>query len=205
VRQISHESIYRFIRRDKKRGGHLFRLLRQPRRWRKHHSGADKRGRLPGKRHISERPAAVELRHQIGHWEMDTIVSPADRHRVVTLVERVTGCVHSASFTPAPSPPRTAASSSWSAPIGTCSNPSPSTMEPSSAAIATSSATGTTFYFCHPYHSWERGTNENTNGLVRKYIPKRASMKHLSQARCTELAFRLNNRPRKRRDYLSPP
>src|SRR5687768_13100967 len=91
--EISHESIYRFIRRDKKRGGQLFRLLRQPPKWRKHHPGAEKRGRLPGKRHISERPAAVELRHQIGHWEMDTIVSPADRHCVVTLVERVTGCV----------------------------------------------------------------------------------------------------------------
>lgn len=91
--EISHESVYRFIRRDKKRGGHLFRLLRQPPKWRKRHAGAEKRGHLAGKRHISERPATVELRQEIGHWEMDTIVSPADRHCVVSLVERVTGCV----------------------------------------------------------------------------------------------------------------
>ena len=65
-------------------------------------------------------------------------------------------------------------------------------------------ATGTTFYFATPYHSWERGTNENTNGLIRQYIAKRASMKHLTQARCTAIALKLNNRPRKRHGYLSP-
>ena len=65
-------------------------------------------------------------------------------------------------------------------------------------------ATDTTFYFATPYHSWERGTNEKTNGLIRQYIAKRASMKHLNQARCTEIALKLNNRPRKRHDYLSP-
>ena len=65
-------------------------------------------------------------------------------------------------------------------------------------------ATGTNFYFATPYHSWERGTNENTNGLVRQYIPKGRSMKHLTQARCSELAQRLNNRPRKRHRYFSP-
>ena len=90
---ISHESIYRFIRRDKKQGGTLFRLLRQPAKWRKRYRGAEKRGRLMGKRHITTRPAAVERRRQIGHWEMDTIVSTLDRHCVVSLVERVTGCV----------------------------------------------------------------------------------------------------------------
>jgi IS30 family transposase len=90
---ISYETIYRFIRDDKKRGGSLFLLLRQPAKWRKRHVGAEKRGRLSGKRHISERPAVVEQRQEIGHWEMDTIVSPIDRHCVLTLVERITGCV----------------------------------------------------------------------------------------------------------------
>ncbi len=90
---ISRESIYRFIRRDKKRGGTLFRLLRQPPKWRKRHRGAEKRGRIAGKRHITERPAAAELRQEIGHWEMDTIVSPLDRHCVLSLVERANGCL----------------------------------------------------------------------------------------------------------------
>jgi transposase, IS30 family len=64
--------------------------------------------------------------------------------------------------------------------------------------------TGVLFYFATPYHSWERGTNENTNGLIRQYIPKRTSMKYLAQSRCNEIASILNNRPRKRHDFLTP-
>jgi len=65
-------------------------------------------------------------------------------------------------------------------------------------------STGTTFYFATPYHSWERGTNENTNGLIWQYIPKRSSMKDLTQAQCVTIAQRLNNRPRKRHRFLTP-
>jgi IS30 family transposase len=202
---ISHESIYRFIRRDKKRGGTLFRLLRQPAKWRKRHAGNEKRGRLTGKRYIAERPASVELRQEIGHWEMDTIVSPLDRHCVVSLVERVTGCLL----------------------IGKLRARSVAAMNRRVIQLISShrhlfktitvdngtefhgyreieEATGTTFYFATPYHSWERGTNENTNGLIRQYIKKRSSMKHLTQARCIEIALRLNNRPRKRHAFRSP-
>jgi transposase, IS30 family len=202
---VSYESIYRFIRNDRKRGGTLFQLLRQPAKWRKRHPGAEKRGRLSGKRHISERPAVVEQRQEIGHWEMDTIVSPADRHCVLTLVERVTGCVL----------------------VGKLRSRSVAAMNRRVIQLIRSHrhifktitvdngtefhgyrdielATGTTFYFATPYHSWERGTNENTNGLVRQYIPKRSSMRNLSQARCSEIALKLNNRPRKRHGFLSP-
>jgi transposase, IS30 family len=203
--EISYESIYRFIRRDKKRGGSLFRSLRQPSKWRKRHPGTEKRGRLADKRHISERPAAVELREEIGHWEMDTVVSPADRHCIVTLVERASGCVL----------------------LGKLSSRSVAATNRRVIQLVRShqglfktitvdngtefhgyreieQATGITFYFATPYHSWERGTNENTNGLIRQYIPKRTSMKHLSQARCAAIAAVLNHRPRKRYGYLSP-
>jgi hypothetical protein len=64
--------------------------------------------------------------------------------------------------------------------------------------------TGLAFYFATPYHSWERGTNENTNGLIRQYLPKRTSMVSLSQAECNAIASRLNQRPRKRYDYATP-
>lgn len=90
---ISRETIYRHIRRDRRDGGELFRFLRQSSKWRKRHPGAERRGRLTGKRHISERPAAIETREEIGHWEMDTIVSAIDRYCVVSLVERATGCL----------------------------------------------------------------------------------------------------------------
>ena len=202
---ISYESIYRFIRSDKKRGGTLFRLLRQPAKWRKRHAGAEKRGRLPGKRHISERPAAVEGRQEIGHWEMDTIVSPADRHCVVTLVERVSGCVLLGKL-------RSRSVAATNRRVIQLIRSHRQIFKTITVDNGTEfhgyrdieRATGTTFYFATPYHSWERGTNENTIGLIRQYIPKRSSMRNLSQARCAEIALRLNNRPRKRHGFLSP-
>ena len=202
---ISHESIYRFIRRDKKRGGTLFRLLRQPAKWRKRHRGADKRGRLAGKRHITERPATVDLRQELGHWEMDTIVSPLDRHCVVSLVERVTGCVLVGKL-------RARSVAATNRRVIQLIRSHRHLFKTITVDNGTEfhgyadieRATGATFYFATPYHSWERGTNENTNGLIRQYIPKRSSMKNLTQARCTEIALKLNNRPRKRHSYLSP-
>ena len=65
-------------------------------------------------------------------------------------------------------------------------------------------ATGTTFYFATPYHSWERGTSENTNGLIRQYLPKGTSMASISQHRCNANARKLNSRPRKRLGYRTP-
>jgi IS30 family transposase len=64
--------------------------------------------------------------------------------------------------------------------------------------------TGARFYFATPHHSWERGTSENTNGLVRQYLPKRKSMRRVTQVHCDRIAKRLNTRPRKRLDYLTP-
>jgi transposase, IS30 family len=65
-------------------------------------------------------------------------------------------------------------------------------------------ATGTRFYFATPHHAWERGTNENTNGLLRQYVPKRQSMAHLTQHDCNRIARKLNRRPRKRLAYRTP-
>ena len=65
-------------------------------------------------------------------------------------------------------------------------------------------ATGVPFYFATPHHSWERGTNENTNGLIRQYLPKRTSMAHITQRDCDAIAAKLNSRPRKRLGYKTP-
>lgn len=202
---ISYESIYRFIRRDKKRGGQLFRLLRLPAKWRKRNNGPERRGILQGKRHISERPAAVEARQEFGHWEMDTIVSSADRHCVVSLVERVTGCTLLGKL-------RSRSVAATNRRVIQLVRRHRHLFKTLTVDNGTEFhgyreielATGVTFYFATPYHSWERATNENTNGLVRQYIPKGRSMKHLTQARCAEIAQRLNNRPRKRHRYFSP-
>jgi transposase, IS30 family len=203
--RISRESIYRYIRRDKREGGQLFRFLRQPPKWRKRHKGAERRGRLTGKRHISERPAAVESREEIGHWEMDTIVSAVDRHCVVTLVERATGCVLLGKL-------RARSTAETNQRVLQLIRSQRHLFKTITVDNGTEfhgyreieQRTGTTFYFATPYHSWERATNENTNGLIRQYIPKRSSMKSVTQARCTAIARKLNNRPRKRYGFLSP-
>ena len=202
---ISRESIYRYIRRDKGEGGQLFRLLRQSGNIRKRHKGAEKRGRLTGKRHISERPASVESREEVGHWEMDTIVSAKDRHCVVTLVERATGCVLLGKL-------RSRSAAETNARVIQLIRKHRHLFKTITVDNGTEfhgyrdieRRTGTTFYFATPYHSWERGTNENTNGLIRQYIPKRASMKDVTQARCTAIAKKLNSRPRKRYGFLTP-
>jgi IS30 family transposase len=202
---ISRESIYRYIRRDKREGGQLFRFLRQPPKWRKRHKGVDRRGRLTGKRHISERPAAVESREEIGHWEMDTIVSAVDRHCVVTLVERATGCVLLGKL-------RARSVAETNQRVLQLIRSQRHLFKTITVDNGTEfhgyreieQRTGTTFYFATPYHSWERGTNENTNGLIRQYIAKRSSMKSVTQSQCSAIARKLNNRPRKRHGFLSP-
>jgi transposase, IS30 family len=216
---ISRESIYRYIRREKHAGGQLFRLLRQAGNRRKRHKGAERRGRLTDKRHISERPASIELREEVGHWELDTIVSAKDRHCAVTLVERATGCTLIGKLRA-----RTVAETNRRVTQfirrSTCCSPSsrgqscghPHLFKTITVDNGTEfhgyreieRRTGTIFYFATPYHSWERGTNENTNGLIREYIPKRSSMKNLTQARCTAIAKQLNHRPRKRYGFLTP-
>ena len=204
--EISPETIYRHIRRDKRKGGQLFRLLRQPARWRKRYGGgSERRGHLAGKRHISERPAAADERQEIGHWEMDTVVGNDGRHCVVSLVERVSGCVLIGKLRS-----RTVAATNHR--VIQLIRPLRHLFKTITVDNGTEfhgyhdieRATGATFYFATPYHSWERGTNENTNGLIRQYIAKKQSMKRITQARCTSIALRLNNRPRKRLGFLTP-
>jgi IS30 family transposase len=204
--RISHETIYRHVWRDKWEGGDLFRSLRQATKLRrKRYSCYDSRGRLAGKRHISERPASVETRRRIGHWEIDTVVGGGAKDCVVTLVERKTGY----------------------AVIGKLADRSAGGMacrvtklirrrEDHFRTITSDNgtefhdyakieeATNVLFYFATPYHSWERGSNENFNGLLRQYLPKRKSQAHLTQKACDALASQLNRRPRKRLGYRTP-
>ncbi len=205
VLRISHETIYQRIWADKRRGGTLFRRLRQRPKYRKRYGTNEKRGRLPGKRHISERPLAAELRQEFGHWEIDTVIGSTTQHCILTLVERLTGCVLIAKL-----PARNAAAVNHS--LLQIISEQPHLFRTITVDNGTEfhayeqieRLTGVRFYFATPYHSWERGTNENTNGLIRQYIPKRTSMKYLTQSRCAQIACTLNNRPRKRHSFLTP-
>ena len=203
--EVSHETIYQHIWWDKQRGGTLYQHLRQRPKYRKRYGSYEKRGRVAGKRHISERPAAAERRREIGHWEIDTVVGKGGKHCIVSLVERVTGWVLIGKLRQ-----RTVAALNRRL-LQLISN-YPHLFKTITADNGTEfhgyrqieQITGIPIYFATPYHSWERGTNENTNGLIRQYVQKNTSMKTLTQAQCNEIACRLNNRPRKRHRFRSP-
>jgi len=206
ILRISHETIYQHIWRDKKAGGELYKCLRcASKQRRKRHRSYDSRGRLAGKRDITERPASIEERAEIGHWEVDTVMGSPDKHCIFTMVERKSRLVA----------------------IGKLENRTKdevrkrvvSLIRAQEHPVQTMTAdngtefhgykkieklTGVEFYFAKPYHSWERGLNENTNGLIRQYLPKGKSMAHLTQWGCTRIAEKLNNRPRKRLGYRTP-
>ena len=203
---VSHETIYRHVWRDKQAGGKLYTHLRGARKRRRKRYGAyDSRGRLAGKRMISERPAEVESREVVGHWEADTVMGAGAKDCVLTLVERKTGLVLVGKL-----PDRTAASLSRRA-VGLIRG-SGARFETVTADNGTEfhdyrrveRLTGAAFYFARPYHSWERGSNENANGLIRQYLPKGKSMAALSQQQCNAIARKLNTRPRKRLGFRTP-
>lgn len=204
---ISHETIYRYIWADMRQGGQLYTHLRGARkRRRKRYGRYDSRGRLAGKRPISARPAAADARTAVGHWEADTVLGAGQAGAcVLSLVERKTGYLVLGQLRQ-----RTSAAVNRRAqalihaqlrPVRTITVDNGTEFH---EYAALERATATRFYFATPHHAWERGTNENTNGLLRQYLPKRRSMAHLTQHECNRIAAHLNRRPRKRLGYRTP-
>ena len=194
ILRISHETIYRYIWRDKRRGGLRYKLLRQAGKKRRKRYGAyDSRGHLAGKRHISERPAAAENRTLLGHWEIDTVLG-STKHCIVTLVERKIGYLIIGKL-------RNRTVAEFNRVASQLINSAPVPIHTITADNGTEfqgyklfeAATTARFFFATPHHSWERGTNKNTNGLIRQYLPKRTSLARLSQANRNRIAGR---RPR---------
>lgn len=204
---ISHETIYRYIWEDKHSGGGLYLHLRGARKQcRKRYGAYDSRGRLAGKRPITARPAGAEKRSRFGHWEGDTMLGAGQAGAcVLTLVERKSGFVAVGKLAR-----RTGATVNHRAHRLIRSQPRPvrtltvdnGTEFHSYAALERRITTR--FYFGTPHHAWERGTNENTNGLLRQYLLKGASMTDLTQHDCNRIASKLNCRPRKRLGFRTP-
>jgi len=204
---ISHETIYRYVWADKREGGTLYEHLRGAQKQRrKRYRSYDSRGRLAGKRPITARPAAAERRTQVGHWEADTMLGAGQAGPcVVTLVERMTGYLVIGKLgrrtTTEVNHRLTQLVRRQRRPVRTITADNGTEFH---AYAALERTTGTRFYFATPHHAWERGTNENTNGLLRQYLPKGQSMVHLTQHDCNRLASKLNRRPRKRLGYRTP-
>jgi len=204
--RVSHETIYRHILRDKKAGGSLYKHTRiMPKQRRKRYNSKDSRGVLAGKRHISERAAAINDRCEVGHWEGDTVIGSDKYHCILTLLERKTGYAVIRKLTARTTEQVT--------------NAAAQVLREHAGKFHTLTLdNGTEFhdyktleaqfplkcYFATPYHSWERGANENLNGLIRQYLPKGICMKSLTQNECDDIAEAINTRPRKRLQFKTP-
>jgi IS30 family transposase len=192
--RISHETIYRYIWADKRAGGELYRHLRGARKQqRKRYGRYDSRGRPAGKRPLSTRPTVVEGRTQIGHWEIDTMLGAGQAGPcLVSMVERKTGYVVLGKLRAR----TTAEVNRRATQLIRRQRRSVRTITADNGTefhgyATIEQAIGTRFYFATPHHAWERGTN----GLIRQCLPKRLSMKHLTQHDCNRVAAQLNRHP----------
>lgn len=203
--QISHEWIYQYVLADKRSGGDLYTHLRCQKKRRKRYGKHDYRGKIPDRVSIEERPAIVEQRERLGDWEIDTLIGKGRHGALVSLVER------KSRFTLLQSVDQCQAELVSQATI--------SLLKPFIEKIHTitgdngkefayhtqiAEALGTAFYFAHPYSAWERGTNENTNGLIRQYFPKCTNFSNTTFKEAFAVADKLNHRPRKCLDFLTP-
>jgi transposase, IS30 family len=204
VLEISHETIYKYIRHDRDNGGKLYKYLRRKKKYRKH--GGIKRHKIVGRVSIDDRPEIVDKKCRIGDWEADTIVSGLNKGpALVTLVERYSKFLY----------------------VGKVKNrkayPTARKMvdllckEKDKVLTITADNGGefschkivsdlldADFYFAHPYKSWERGLNENTNGLIRQYFPKKTDFEKVNYDRILRVACNINDRPRKTLGYRTP-
>lgn len=195
---ISHEWIYQYVLADKRHGGDLHRHLRCQKPRKKRYGAYDRRGQLSNRVSIDERPAIVECRPRLGDWELDTIIGKGHKQAIVSLTERKSRLALIAKV------PTKEADGVRDAVL--------MLLTPLSAQVHTitsdngkefarheaiAEALNADFYFAHPYASWERGLNENTNGLIRQYFPKGCDFTTITDKDIQHAMDKLNNRPRK--------
>ncbi|EPD86570.1 hypothetical protein HMPREF1529_00622 [Microbacterium sp. oral taxon 186 str. F0373] len=185
----------------------LARCLRSGRAARKSRTATDGRGRLPGMVMISERPAEVEDRAVPGHWEGDLILGENSRSAVGTLVERSTRLTLLLHLPDGKSADKVEAAMREAITALPASLARTITWD-QGAEMAKhaefTTATGIPIYFCDPHSPWQRGSNENTNGLLRQYLPKSTDLSIVTRAELTAIQDSLNGRPRKTLGYLTP-
>jgi len=202
---VSHEWIYQYIYADKRAGGDLHKHLRCQKKRRKRYGSTDRRGNLVDRVSIEQRPGVVEGRNRLGDWEADTVIGKKSPYALVTLVER------KSRFTLVKKINRRTGEATMDAIIHmlkpyylktltiTCDNG-----KEFAGHKEIAEELGADVYFAHPYASWERGTNENTNGLLRQYFPKGSDFSKITDEKVQLAQKRLNRRPRKCLNIRTP-
>jgi IS30 family transposase len=205
--QVSHETIYQYVYAQVHQEPELRIHLRQgQKKRRKRLSGKDKRGVIPNRTFIDERPAIVEEKSRIGDWEGDTVEGGNKKGYIATFVERKSKFLvgytldHKTSHGLVKKARRAFAK----LPEGYLETLTVDNGKEFANHEGLAKATKTTVYFAHPYHSWERGLNEHTNGLLRQYFPKGMQLDNLSPQELAKVIRKINNRPRKSLGYRTP-
>jgi IS30 family transposase len=204
---ISYETIYQHIGSDKKSGGYLFQHLRRKGKAYQSRSKDKQAGRgfIKNRISIDERPHVVDDKSRMGDWEIDLVIGKGHSGALVTIVERKTSFTVSTRVDDKSAKTVTAATIALLAPF-------------KGAVLTITADNGKEFayhekmteslkcdvYFADPYCAWQRGLNENTNGLLRQYWPKSTDFKKVSQSVVQDVIVNLNDRPRKKLNYKTP-
>jgi IS30 family transposase len=202
---VSHECIYQRIYRDKRAGGTLHRALRCQKARRKRHTGRERRGTIPNQVSIDLRPDVANRRERFGDWEADLVIGAGHQQALVTINERTSRYSLMAHV-----PAKTAQN---------VSDVMASLLTPFKKFVHTLTTDNgkefaqheriaekldADFFFAHPYASWERGANENMNGLIREFFPKKMSFREITRKDIEFAMHRLNHRPRKCLGFKTP-
>lgn len=202
---ISHEAIYQFIYAEAR---NLIPLLARShrKRLRRWHTKKHRKSHIPQRVPITQRPGIVEERRQFGHWEADTVISRLSKPALLVMVERKSRYVRLALL------PQKSAGATRTAinrrlsrlPDGLRRTITYDNGSENVEHLKVNETVGTKSYFCLPFHSWEKGTVENTAGLVRRYFPKKTDFATISPEQVHRVEWRLNNRPRKCLNFRTP-
>lgn len=201
---VSHERIYQYIRKDKRNGGDLYTYLRHKLKYRKRPVG--KHFPIANRISIDERPEVVQLKSRFGDWEMDTLVGANQQGVILTLTERKTNFVIIRKLlkgknSKALGNELISSMLSYKDHVHTITTDN----GPEFADhLRVSQKMNTPIYFTHPYCSWEKGSIEHANKLIRQYVAKESDLNQYSQEELTRIQHKINNRPRKKLAFDSP-
>ena len=202
---VSPEWIYQYVYTNKLRGGSLYRHLRSQKKQRKRYGGHARRAQIPNRISIEQRPAIVARKGRIGDWEADTIIGARHQGAILSCTERKSKLTLLRKLESKGAQEVKRHCIDLLAPCAdqvhtiTVDNGKEFSDHRDIAAVLQ-----TQIYFAHPYASWERGLNENTNGLIRQYFPKKFDFAQVTQTDVQRVAARLNNRPRKTLGFRTP-
>lgn len=203
---ISHESIYQYIWADKRAKGSLYTHLRhRGKKYNKRAHGNNRRGIIPNRRDIDERPTIVEQKSRIGDWEADTIIGKNHKGALLSLVDRASKVTILEKLSAKKADEVEQAITKR---LQQFKNVCHTITSDNGMEFANHQEIAEKlemdFFFAKPYQSWQRGLNEHTNGLVRQYFPKKTNLAMVTHGKVAKVQWLLNNRPRKILNFKTP-